>query len=75
MAKFPYATPEIVFIVLVMLLPLGIGFVWRAESFGGFIARVGISSVVGLIVWIGWIFLICKRHDQSANKRKNETLK
>jgi len=76
MPKAPFSTPEFAFIILVMILPLVVGFAWRAESFSGFIGRVGVSAAVGFVVWAAWIFLICKRYDQkSADKRNNKTLK
>ena len=72
MSKFPYSAPEVSFIVLGMALPLAVG-LWRAESFGRFLGLVGIGMALGFAVWLGLIFLICRRYDRKSKNEKTQT--
>jgi hypothetical protein len=73
MSKCPYSSPELGFIVLVMALPLAVGFFWRADSFWRFLGVVGIGMALGFAVWIGVVFLICRRYDRKAKDEKTQT--
>lgn len=64
MKKFPYSSPELWFILLVMLLPLAVGFIWRGETILGHIGRILGCMALGFLVWLGIIFVICRDYDQ-----------
>ena len=64
MKRFPYTSPELGFIVFVMVLPLVFAFVWRSETFLGFLARAGVGMVVGFGIWLSLIFMACRRYDR-----------
>jgi len=52
MKKFPYSFPELGFIILVMLLPLAVGFIWRSETVWGFVGKIAGGVVVGFLIWL-----------------------
>ena len=52
-----FSYPELLFILLVMLLPLPVAF-FLSASLGGFLVRYLIGMAAGLVVWLGTIFLI-----------------
>jgi hypothetical protein len=53
-----------------MALPVAIGFVWRAETFWGFVGRVGVSMVLGFCIWLGFVFLVSRHYDR---KKRDES--
>ena len=69
MKRFPYTSPELGFIVFVMLLPLAFALVWRSETFLGLLARAGVGMVVGFGIWLSLIFVVCRRYDR---KKRDE---
>ena len=49
--------PELLFILLVMLLPLPIAF-FLSSSLAGFLVRCLIGMATGFVIWLGFIYLI-----------------
>ncbi|MFN3149999.1 hypothetical protein [Bremerella sp.] len=73
MSRFPYSSPELGYIVLVMALPLAVGFLWRPDSIWGFLGIVGIGMALGFAVWLGMLFLICWCYERMAKDEKTQT--
>jgi uncharacterized membrane-anchored protein len=69
MKKLPYSIPEIGFIVLVMLMPVVVCFAWRSASAWGFLLKLVACVVVGLAVWLGLVFTVCRTYDRSKQKK------
>ena len=75
MKKFPYTSPELAFMVLVMALLLTVGFHWRAETFWEFVARAGVGMVVGFCIWLSLVFLACRHYDRKKRDEKTQAPK
>ena len=73
MKKFPYTSPELAFIVLVMVLPLLVAFVWRSETLWGFLGSAGVGMVVGFAIWLSLIFATCRRYDRKKRDEKTQS--
>lgn len=64
MKGFARKLPELGFMVLVLALPLVVGFLWRSETFGGFLGKVGVGMLVGLGMWLTLVFAGCRQYDR-----------
>ena len=64
MRRSPQTLPELGFIVLVMVLPLVVGFAWRSETFWAFLGTVTIGMVVGFSIWLTLVLLTCRHCDR-----------
>jgi len=69
MKKLPYSVPEVGFIVLVMLMPVVVCFAWRSASVSSFLLKLVASGAVGLAIWLGLVFAVCRAYDRSKQKK------
>jgi hypothetical protein len=69
MKKFPYSLPELAFIVLVMLMTVVVCFSWRSASAWGFLLKLEASMMMGLALWLGLVFAVCRNYDRSKQKK------
>jgi len=60
--------PEGLFILLVMALPFVVAVVWRAETFLGFLGRLGLGMLVGSVVWGGIIAAAAFLYDRGQSQ-------
>ena len=67
-----YTRPEIWFIILVMGVPLGVAFILKSSRFSEFITQFAVAMIIGLCVWIGGIFLNCRRFDRKCGEDTKE---
>jgi hypothetical protein len=51
--------PELLFIILVVLTPLAVAFLWRSDEVG-FLLRLLLGLGGGLAVWLILIFLVVR---------------
>jgi hypothetical protein len=72
MKRLPYSFPEVAFIFLEMLLPLAVGFIWRSETFWGFVGKVVGNMVVGFLIWLGMILVVCRNFDRKKKVEKTQ---
>ncbi len=63
-----YTRPELYFIVLVMLLPLGATFRWPGSSAWSFIGHLIAFLLLGFCLWAATIWFICRRFDEQNRK-------
>ena len=69
MKRFLYSSPELGFIVLVMALPLVVGFARLEETVWGFLGTVVFGMIIGFGIWLSVVFLACRRYDR---KKRNQ---
>jgi hypothetical protein len=62
--------PEGLFILLVMLAPLGVAYLLRPESVLGFFGIMGLGMVVGFVVWLACIWLACSVFDRKERSSR-----
>ena len=66
--KSLYSGPEILFVVLVMATPVAVGFLFESQTITQLIIHMGLAMVVGFLIWIGIVFLVCKRSEGGCAK-------
>ena len=52
-----------------MLMPVVVCFAWRSASAWGFLLKLVACVVVGLAVWLGLVFTVCRTYDRSKQKK------
>ena len=63
--------PEGLFIVLVMLAPIGVAYAVRPSSVLGYFGILGLATVVGFVGWLACIWLACfvfDRKERSSHR-------
>ena len=56
--------PEGLFILLVMAGPFVVPVIWPAQTFLGFLGRLALGMLVGVIVWVGIVVVAALLHDR-----------
>ena len=72
MKKLPYTFPELAFIILVVVLPMSVGIIWRRETIWGFLGQVVVSMVIGFGLWLGFVCVICLYYDRQKKKQERK---